>query len=148
MKERLKTISRIAELIGHRKEVLELQVLQSQKKLNSEQSQLDGLKDQLQSNIKTFEEGLQSRGVLNSLEISDLYESAHFFFIKIEMKNQVIAEINRELRAQRAVLLEAYKKDKVFGLFKNKMVFQETREEDLQEQKSLDYLNLMRRAKR
>lgn len=148
MKERLKTISRIAELIGHRKEVLELQVLQSQKKLNSEQSQLDGLKDQLQSNIKIFEEGLQSRGVLNSREISDLYESAHFFFIKIEMKNQEIAEINRELRVQRAVLLEAYKKDKVFGLFKNKMVFQETREEDLQEQKSLDYLNLMRRAKR
>ncbi len=148
MKERLKTINRIAELIGHQKDVLELQVLQSQKKLNSEQSRLDGLKDQLQGNIKTFEEGLRSRWVLNQQEVSDLYENAQFFFTKIEMKNQEIAEINRELKAQRAVLLEAYKRDKVFGLFKNKMFFQETRDEDLQEQKSLDYLNLMRRARR
>ncbi len=147
MSRRLKTISRISQLIEHRREVLELEALQVQKQLNRERSLLVTLKDQVQDSISPFEEGLRDHRVLDSQEVSTLYEVSHFLFAKIERKDEEVAGIGRDLEVRRAVLLEAYKKEKVFGLFMGKMDFQEKREEALKEQKSLDYLNLVKRSR-
>jgi flagellar biosynthesis chaperone FliJ len=49
------------------------------------------------------------------------------------------------LEAGQAVLLKAYQKQKALDIFKNKTVWQERKEEELWEQKSLDYLNLITR---
>jgi hypothetical protein len=59
-----------------------------------------------------------------------------------------LATMGKELKARQAILLEAYKKKKAFDIFKNKMVSQEKRAEELLEQKSLDYLNLVNRSRR
>ncbi len=148
MSQRLKTVSRIGELLDHQKEVIELQCHQIQSRLTQEKTRLTKLDDQLQDNIGRFEEGLKNRWVVNQQDVDYLYGISSFLLAKIEWKNKEIDCINRELNEKQAVLLEAYKKMKAFEVFKNKMVFQEKREGDLGEQKSLDYLSLVKRSRK
>ncbi|MBI5607143.1 MAG: flagellar FliJ family protein [Deltaproteobacteria bacterium] len=148
MSQRLKTVSRIGELLDHQKEVIELQCHQIQSRLTQEKTRLTELDDQLQDNIGRFEEGLKNRWVVNQQDVDYLYGISSFLLARIEWKNKEIACINRELNEKQAVLLEAYKKMKAFEVFKNKMVFQEKREGDLGEQKSLDYLSLVKRSRK
>lgn len=148
MSQRLKTVSRIGELLDHQKEVIELQCHQIQSRLTREKTQLTELDDQLQDNIGRFEEGLKDRWIVYQQDVDYLYGISSFLLAKMEWKNKEIACTNRELKEKQAVLLEAYKKMKAFEVFKNKMVFQEKREGDLGEQKSLDYLSLVKRSRK
>lgn len=148
MSQRLKTVSRIGELLDHQKEVIELQCHQIQSRLTQEKTRLTELDDQLQDNIGRFEEGLKNRWIVNQQDVDYLYGISSFLLAKIEWKNKEISCIDSELKEKQAVLLEAYKKMKAFEVFKNKMVFQEKREGDLREQKSLDYLSLVKRSRK
>jgi flagellar export protein FliJ len=148
MSQRVKSVIRIAELIDHQKEVIEMQVLQIQKRLHHEESQLADLENKLEDTIDTFEEDMKDGSMLTSQEVAYLYGTSSFLFSRIEQKSHEIIKIDKELKAQEAILLEAYKKKKAFDLFKNKMVVKEKNEDERLEQKSLDYSNLVNRLRR
>lgn len=148
MSRRVETVSRITQVINHQKEVIELQVIQIQKRLSLEENRLAHLENQLQGTLITFEEKVKDRWVLDSQEMDYLYGISSHLFTKIEKKNKEVSKIQEELTAQKAILLEAYKKKKSFEILKNKMVFQERRDAELWEQKSMDYLTIVKRSRR
>jgi flagellar export protein FliJ len=145
MKQRVKTVSRITQLIEHQEEALEMQVLQTQNRLNTERDRLVFLKSELQETIDGFNESLKDDPQKVSVQdVAFLYGTHTTLLFRIEEKNNEVALINKVLKDQKALLLEAYQKKKVFEVFKNKMIRQEKREEETGEQRSMDFLNLTR----
>jgi hypothetical protein len=145
MSQRLKSISRIARLLDHQKEAIEMEVLQTRQKLDQEQNNLADLENRLEMTIGTFEKDMNDKVICSSREVTYLYGVSSFISNKIEVKQTEVQQIDRKLRAQEDVLLAAFRKQKVFGLFKNKLVAREKRTEALLEQKSQDFLNLVTR---
>lgn len=148
MTPRIKKISRIAQLIDHQKEMIEFQFRQIQGRLNHEKAQLTYLENQLQETIFSFEKGLIHQRKIHIHDMDSLYSVYAFLTAKIDRKTKQVDTLGQQLETQKAVLGEAFKKQKAFTIFKDKMVFQEKREEDLWEQKSTDYLSLVNRLKR
>jgi flagellar export protein FliJ len=148
MSQRVKSVFRIAQLIDHQKEVIEMEVSQIQKRLTNEKSQLTDLENRLQEMIGRFEQGLQNSWILDTWDMACFYGNSSYFHTKIEEKINAVALVGKELKARQAILIEAYKKKKAFDIFKNKLVSQEQRAGELLEQKALDYLNLVNRSGR
>jgi hypothetical protein len=142
MKDRIKKMTRIARLMEHQKEALEMEVLQTRNRLATEGDRLQGLRLDLQGTMETFEKRIQAREELFLQDVVFLYGRHHSLSRKIENKSQEVGLITRELEVQEGFLLEAYQKTKAFGLFQNKMIRQDEKETNLAEQKSLDFLNL------
>jgi len=145
---RLKTVSKIARLIDHQKEVIELQVQEITHRITFEKERLTVLEKELQKNIGCFELSLKDRAILNSEEVDYLFTMASTLFSKMDQKKREIIKIEKELETQRALFWEAYKKKKAIEIVQNKIVFQERREEGILEQKNMDYLNLSSRSRR
>jgi len=145
---RLKTVSKIARLIDHQKEVIELQVQEITHRVTFEKERLTVLEKEVQKNIGCFELILKDRAILNSEEVDYLFTMASTLFSKMDQKKREIIKIEKELETQRALFWEAYKKKKAIEIVQNKIVFQERREEGILEQKNMDYLNLSSRSRR
>jgi hypothetical protein len=143
MSERLKTVSRIAQLIDHQKEIIEMQYRQIQKKMDQEQNLLAALENQLVQTICSFEEDMQDRSILTNQDMAYLYGISSFLSKKIEAKTDLVVTIGKELRAQEVLWREAFRKKKAFDLLKDKIVFTEKVDEQRIEQKSQDYLSLV-----
>jgi hypothetical protein len=145
---RSEKVSKIARIIDHQKEVIEFQVQEITNRMTLEKGRLNYMEKELQNTLDRFEERLTDRTVLNSEEVNFLFGMAHTFFTRLERKKREIAKIEKELEAQRAIFWEAYKKKKAIGIFQNKIVFKERREEAIIEQKNMDYLNLSTRLRK
>ena len=145
---RLKTVSKIARLIDHQKEVIELQVQEMTHRVTLEKERLTVLEKALQKNIGRFELGLKDRALLNSEEVDYLFKMASTYFSKMEQKKRELIKIEKELEIQRALFWEAYKKKKAIETVQNKIVFQKRREEGILEQKNMDDLILSSRSRR
>lgn len=148
MTQRIKKISRIAQLLDHQKEMIEFQFRQIQERVNHEKAHLAYLENELQDTIFSFEKGLMNRRKNQIQEVDSLYDEYAYLEAKIDRKTKQVDTLVQELEVQKAVLGEAFKKKKAFTIFKDKMVFQEKREEELWEQKSTDYWSLVNRLKR
>jgi hypothetical protein len=148
MKQRVKTVSRITQLIEHQKEALEMQVLQTRKRLVKETGRLVFLKNELRETIDGFDESLKDPNKITGQDITFLYGTLANLIIRIEKKNKDVVLIHKDLEEQNALLLESYQKKKVFELFTNKMIGQEKREEETGEQKAMDFLNLIKGSKK
>jgi hypothetical protein len=142
MKQRIKTVSRIGQLIAHQKEALEMQVLQTRNLLARERDHLTDLKNQLRETIENFGERLMDPQKVTVQEVAFLFGTHANFVHKIENKNREVTLINETLSDQKALLLEAYQKEKVFGVFENKLIQQEKRDEDTREQKAIDFFTI------
>jgi hypothetical protein len=142
MKDRIKKMTRIARLMEHQKEAMEMEVLQTRNRLATEETRLQGLRQDLQGTLSTFEKRIQDREEIFLQDVVFLYGMHHSLSRRIEKKRQDVGLITREMEVQEGLLLEAYQKTKVFGLFQDKMIHQDEKETNLAEQKSLDFLNL------
>jgi hypothetical protein len=142
MKERIKKIDRIARLIDHQKEAIEMEVLQTRRHLATEEDRLQGLRQDLRGAIDTFEKRVQDREEILLQDVVFLYGMHHSLSRRIEKKRREVGFIARELEVRKGLLLEAYQKREVFGVFQDKMIRRDERETNLAEQKSLDFLNL------
>jgi len=145
---RLKTVSKIARLIDHQKEVIELQVQETTNRIGLEKGKLTVMEKALQDTIDGFEQRHLQQAVLTSDEVGHLFESASNCFFNMERKKKKIVEIEKELEVQWALFLEAFKKKKAITIVQNKLVLQERREEAVLEQKNMDFLNLLSRSRK
>jgi hypothetical protein len=147
MTPRLKMVSKIARIIDHQKEVIEFQLREITRRQTLEQERLTLLEKALRDNIDRFEERLDDRIILKSEEVTFLFGMTSTIINKMERKKREIDKIEKELEAQRAIFLEAYKKKKAIEIVQNKIVVQERRADTVLEQKNMDYLNLSSRAR-
>ena len=147
MTPRLKTISKIARIIDHQKEVIEFQVLEITHRQTLEKERLTILEKDLYDNIDRFEVSLKDRIILNSEEVAFLFGMASTMMHKIERKKKEIDQIEKELTALRVIFWEAYKKKKAIEIVQNKILAQERKTESVLEQKNIDYLNLSSRPR-
>jgi hypothetical protein len=145
MTKRLKTVAKIAKVIGHQKEILEFQVRDISQRHTREKERLTGMEKELQANIDRFEERFYNRKFLNNDEIAFLFGMASTFFQKMELKKKEIKQIEKELEAVRVLFWEAYQKKKAVDIVHHKIAGQERKAEAVQEQKSMDYLALVNR---
>jgi hypothetical protein len=147
MTRRLKTVSKIARIIDHQKEVIEFQVMELTHRQTLEKERLTILEKDLYDNIDRFEESLNDRIILNSEEVAFLFAMASTLMHKIEREKKEIDQIEKELTALRAIFWEAYKKKKAIEIVQNKILVQERKKESVLEQKNIDYLNLSSRPR-
>lgn len=147
MSPRLKTVSKIARIIDHQKEIIELQVGEITHRQTLEKERLANLEMELHDHIDRFEESLNDRIISNGQEVSFLFGMASNLFHKIEGKKKEIDRIEKELTALRAIFWEVYKKKKAIEILQNKILVQERRKESILEQKSMDYLSLSSRSR-
>jgi hypothetical protein len=147
MTPRLKTVSKIARIIDHQKEVIEFQVLEITHRQTLEKERLTLLEKDLYDNIDRFEVSLKNRFILNSEEVAFLFTMASTIRHKIERKKKEIVQIEKELTALQAIFWEAYKKKKAIEIVQNKILAQERKTESVLEQKNIDYLNLSSRPR-
>lgn len=147
MTPRLKTVSKIARIIDHQKEVIEFQLRAVNHRQTLEREKLSLLDKEVRQNIGHFEESLNDRSILNAEEVSFLFNMASTFFQKMEQKKRDIEKIEKELEAFKVLFSEAYKKNKAVEIVKNKIMTQEIREEARQEQKNMDYLTISSRSR-
>ena len=145
MTPRLKTISKIARIIDHQKEVLEFQVRDISHRQTLEQGRLTRMEKELHENIDRFEEGLQDQMILNREEVAYLFGMASTFFQRMERKKIEIEQIEKELEALRGLFWEAYQKKKAVEIVQNKIAGQEKRADAVLEQKDMDYLTTIGR---
>ncbi len=125
-----------------------MQVLQTRNRLAKEKDRLVFLKNELQENIDDFHKRLKEPQKVTVQDVTFLYGTHTTLFSRIEMKNEEVAFIDKTLENQKALLLGAYQKKKVFEVFRNKMIRQEKREEGTGEQRSMDFLNLTKGSKK
>jgi flagellar export protein FliJ len=142
MRPNTKKISRITRLMEQQKEAMEMEVLQARNRLAAEEGHLADLKNELSRTLDDFEERVQSGERIALHEVSFLFEMHKFLSSGIKKKRNEVSRLEGELELLKQVLLEAYQRKEVFGVFQNKMIRQELRGAALNEQKSLDYLNL------
>lgn len=147
MTPRLKTVSKIARIIDHQKEVIEFQVLEITHRQTLEKERLTILEKDLYDSIDRFELSLKDRIISNSEEVAFLFAMASTIMHKIERKKKEIDQIEKELTALRAIFWEAYKKKKAIEIVQNKILAQERKTESVLEQKNSDYLNLSSRPR-
>ncbi|MBI4764740.1 MAG: flagellar FliJ family protein [Deltaproteobacteria bacterium] len=147
MNGRLKTVSKIARIIEHQKEVIELQLQAINHRQTLEQERLNLLEKYLGENIGRFEESLSDRFILNSEEVAFLFGTASTFFHKIERTKEEIERIGKELEAFQVLFREAYKKEKAVAIVQNKIIAQERRAEGRSEQKNMDSWTLSSRLR-
>jgi flagellar export protein FliJ len=143
MSQRIKSLSRISRLIDHQKEVVEMEVLQIQKRLHYEKNLLADLEGRLEETIRTFEKDSHEKGIISSREMAYLYGMSSFLSHKIERQNHEVLQVDQELKVQEAILLAAYRKKKVFEIFKDKVVMKENKEVNRLDQKSQDFFTLV-----
>lgn len=148
MGRRSEKVSKIARIIDHQKEIIEFQVQEITNRMMLEKGRLNHMQEELQNTIDRFEERLNDQVLLNNEEVNFLFGMASTFFSRLERKKREIAQIEKELEAQRAVFWEAYKKKKAIDIFQKKIVFKEKREEAIVEQKNMDYLSLSSRLRK
>jgi hypothetical protein len=142
VKARTKKVSRIARLMEQQEEAMEMEVLQTRNQLLAEEALLADLKNELSGTLDNFEKRVQEGERIALQDVAFLYGVHHFLTLRIEKKREKVCLIEQELEVKQQLLLEAYQRKEVFGVFQNKMVRQDMRETDLTEQKSLDFLNL------
>ena len=147
MNPHLKTVSKIARIIEHQKEVIEFQLREINQRQTLELERLTNLEKELQENIGRFEENLKDRFILNSEEVAFLFGMASTFFQKMERKKREIERIEKELEACQVLFLEAYKKKKAVEIVQNKIMAEERRAEARLEQKNMDYLTISSRTR-
>ncbi len=147
MTQRLKTISKIARIIDHQKEVIELQVREIVHLQSLEKERLALLRSELYNNIDHFEERIHDGNILDKEEVTYLFGMSSTVFRKMEQKIRTIDKLEKELEALQSIFLEAYKKKKAIEIVQNKIKVQERKTEVFLEQKNLDYLNLSDRSR-
>jgi hypothetical protein len=144
---RLKAVSKIARIIDHQKEVIELQLREFTHRQTLETERLKLLEKGLEENIDHFEKGLKDRFIFNSEEVAFLFGMASTFFKRMEQKKREIEKIEKELEPLRVLFLEALKKKKAVEIVQNKIKVQDRRAEAVLEQKNLDYLTISGRLR-
>ncbi|MEW6184300.1 MAG: hypothetical protein AB1585_01020 [Thermodesulfobacteriota bacterium] len=147
MSSRLKTVSKVARIIDHQKELLEFQIRKIHQRLLLERDRLTGLEKDLRNTVERFGEKADRQQIHNGLELGRLYDAASLYGKQIEQKKAALSRVRKELEAQQALWDEAYKKKKAIEALENKLAFQEKREERILEQKNMDYLSLSRGAR-
>jgi hypothetical protein len=145
MTSRLKTVSKIARIIDHQKEVLEFQVREISHRQDQEQARLIQMEKLLYESINRFEEGLNRRFVLDREEVAYLFGMASTFFKKMDRKKREIEQIEKELEAVKVLFWEAYQKKKAVEIVQNKIMDQERKTEAVRDQKNMDELTLTSR---
>lgn len=148
MKQRIKTVSRVTQLIAHQKEALEMRVLQTRNLLAKESHRLAGLNNELKEAFDDFDERVMGQKRVTAWDVAFLYGIHATLRGRIEKKNKEVDLINETLKAQKALVLEAYQKKKIFEGFKNNLIRQEKRESDLKEQKAMDFFSLTKGFKK
>jgi hypothetical protein len=144
---RLKAVSKIAQIIDHQKEVIELQLQEFTHQQTLEVERLKLLEKGLRENIDHFEKGFKKRVIFNSEEVAFLFGMASTFFKKMEQKKREIEKIEKELEAIRGLFLEALRKKKAVEIVQDKIKVQNRRAEAVLEQKNLDYLTISGRLR-
>ncbi len=147
MTPRIKTVSKIARIFDHQKEIIELQVSEIMHRQTLEKERLAVLEMELHDNVDRFDESLNDRIIMNSEKVAFLFGMASTISNKIDQKKKEIDQIEKELTALRAIFWEAYKKKKAIEIFENKILAQERKTESVLEQKNMDYLNLSSRSR-
>ncbi len=147
MSPRYQTVSKIARIIAHQKEVIELGLRAVSQRKALEIKRLTILEKELQENINRFEKDLIDSFILSSDEVAFLFGLAGTFFQKIEGKKKEIEGIEKEWETLQAVFLEAYKKKKAVEIVQCKIMDQEEKAEAILEQKDMDYLTLLNRSR-
>jgi flagellar export protein FliJ len=142
MNTRTKKISRITRLMEQQKEAMEMKVLQTRHRLETEEKHLSNLKNDLLKTLDNFEKKVQEGDRVSLQDVVFLFGLHNFLSSGIEKKQKEVSLIEKELDVLKQFLLEAYQKKEIFGVFKNKMIQQEIRETAMIEQKALDFLNL------
>lgn len=147
MTPRIKTVSKIARIFDHQKEIIELQVSEIMHRQTLKKERLAVLEMELHDSVDRFEESLNDRIIMNSEKVAFLFGMSSTISNKIEEKKKEIDQIEKELTALRAIFWEAYKKKKAIEIFQNKILAQERKTESILEQKNMDYLNLSSRSR-
>ena len=144
---RLRTVSRVLELKSFRKEELDLEARKARGLVSIEQAKLDAME-------KTFEETAeelyerQKKTRMDVNEIGLFYEYCSYLTGQIELQKKVLEARQEELEAKQKALLEAYREEKVFETFRQRLLQEESREQERTEQKETDSLFLSKRINR
>ncbi len=147
MDTRLTTVSKIARIIDHQKEVIEFQLQAVNHRQTLELERLTLMDKELRENIGRFEESLNDRCLLNSEEVAFLFGMASTFFQKMERKKREIEKIEKELEAVKVLFSEAYKKKKAVEIVQKKIMTATRKTEARLEQKNMDYLTISSRSR-
>jgi flagellar biosynthesis chaperone FliJ len=147
MNPRLKTVSKVARIIDHQKELFEFQIRKITQRLLLERERLTRLEKELHNTVERFGEMADRQQIRNSQELGRLYDTASLYGKQIEQKKGALSRVRKELEVQQSLWDAVYKKKKAIESLETKLSFQEKREEGLLDQKNMDFLSLSKGAR-
>lgn len=143
---KIRTVSRVLDIKGHKKEEIENEVRQLRSQIKQLEAQLDCLEKRFSETSLEFEE--KQKGSAMDIHRLELFYN-YFMQLNEDMnaqKEEIIRRLS-ELNGRQEALIEAYKEKKLFEILRDRIVKEAIADKDKAEQKEQDFLHLAKRQR-
>ncbi len=145
MRQRISTLTRVAEVREIEEEDKVAEVRRARAVLEDEEAALRLIDRSLDAAMKRLFE-VQSERTLDVLELSMLFEYRESMDRSRGRQSAVVEAATIELDSRLDALLEAHRERRVIETYRDRLQKQFTRQQDIEEQKGMDALFISRRA--
>lgn len=144
---RIDTVSKIMQLKDYKKEELETEVRRIREMIKKEEAQLAGIEKKFEEVSTSYREKMNSHA-LRSHDM-ELYSTCFGRLLDdIDRQRKQVASKIAELNRKQEALIEAHREKKLLEKMHGKILGEETRKKDREEQKNMDFLYLSDKARR